>query len=346
MKMLSADETLFRSEEVFDFSYIPDQFNYRDGQLKALAYCLKPAMRSAKPLNALLTGHPATGKTTAIKISFDQLGEASEKAILVYVNCQIHSSPFRIFSEIHKKIFGHMPPETGVPLSSIYDKMFARLSKDRQVLVVALDDINYLQNNEKVLYDLLRAYESYPGVKAGVIAVMQRNELYRFSDKARSIFQPQIIDFLPYSMNEIYLILKQRADVGLYHNVISKRMIEKIAELTSEKNDLRFGIELLKQAVMQAEADSSRTVKELHMKKALSSLNTTEREVKNNEKLVLGLIEKETTSGELYKALGKKIAISYSSFYRLLREMEAKNLIRTEEKTAEKGGKTRIIRKT
>ena len=49
-------ETLFRNEDVFDFSHIPDQFNYRDSQLKALAYCLKPAMRSAKPLNALLIG--------------------------------------------------------------------------------------------------------------------------------------------------------------------------------------------------------------------------------------------------------------------------------------------------
>ena len=345
--MLSADETLFRSEEVFDFSYIPDQFNYRDEQLKALAYCLKPAMRSAKPLNALLIGSPATGKTTAIKITFSQLEEVSDKAVLVYVNCQIHSSPFRIFSEIHKKIFGHMPPETGVPLSSIYDKIFARLSKDKQILVVALDDINYLQNNEKVLYDLLRAYESYSGVKTGVISVMQKNEIYRFGDKTRSVFQPQIINFPTYKINEITAILKNRADIGLYNNVMSKKMLGEIAVMTSDKNDLRFGIELLKQAVMQAEADSSRVVKEKHLEKAIASIMPSPtKEVRDDEKLILDLLDKEMTSGELYKLFTKKIDISYSSFYRLLRKMEAAGLIETKEKIAEKGGKTRVITKT
>jgi cell division control protein 6 len=338
-------ETLFRNEEVFDFSYIPEQFNYRDSQLKALAYCLKPAMRSAKPLNALLIGKPATGKTTAIKITFDQLEQETDRAVLVYVNCQIHSSPFRIFSEIHKKIVGYLPPETGVPLSSIYDKIFAKLSKEKQVLVVALDDINYLQNNEGVLYDLLRAYESYPGVKVGVLSVMQRNELHKLSDKTRSVFQPQLIEFLPYKTNEIFSILRNRADIGLYKNVVSGKIIERISELTSEKGDLRFGIELLKQSVMQAEAGMSKTVKENHVKKAAASISPDARQLEGNEKMILELIEKEAKSGELYELIKKKLNISYSSFYRLLRAMENKGLIKTEDITADKGGKTRIIRK-
>ena len=338
-------ETLFRNEDVFDFSHIPDQFNYRDSQLKSIAYCLKPAMRSAKPLNALLIGRPATGKTTAIKLTFNQLEQQTDKAVLVYVNCQIHSSPFRIFSEIHKKIVGYLPPETGVPLSGIYDKIFAKISKAKQTLVVALDDINYLQNNESVLYDLLRAYESYPGVKVGVLSIMQKNELHKLSDKTRSVFQPQLIEFLPYKTGEIVSILKNRADLGLYKNVASGRIIERIAELTSDKGDLRFGIELLKQSVMQAEADMSKTIKEEHVKKAAASISPDTRQLESNEKLVLELIEKEIKSGDLYKLVKKKLNISYSGFYRLLKAMENKGLIETKEITAEKGGKTRIIRK-
>lgn len=342
--MLAADETLFHNEEVFDFSYIPDQFNYRDGQLKALAYCLKPALRGSKPLNALLIGPSATGKTTAIKLTFNQLEDASEKSVLVHVNCQIHSSPFRIFSEIHKKIFGHLPPETGVPLSRIYDKIFTRLSKDKKVLIVALDDINYLQDNEKVLYDLLRINESYPGMKAGIISISQRNEMHKLSDRVRSVFQPQIINFPTYARNEINAILRQRVEVGLYSNVLPAKILEKITVLTAERNDLRFGIGLIKQTVMQAEADSSRIVKEEHLRRAVNSLMP-EREIEDNEKIMLELLDREITSGELYKLFRRKTSASYSSFYRLLRNMEAKSLIKTNEKIAEKGGKTRVISK-
>ncbi|MCX6818558.1 MAG: ORC1-type DNA replication protein [Candidatus Aenigmarchaeota archaeon] len=342
MRLLS-DETLFRNEDVFDFSYIPDQFNYRDSQLKALAYCLKPAMRGAKPLNALLIGPPATGKTTAVKLMFNQFEEESDKAVLVHVNCQIHSSQFRVFSEIHRKIIGHLPPETGVPLSGIYDKIFPKLKK---VLIVALDDINYLQESDKILYDLLRAHESYPGIKVGVIAISQKDETHKLSDRVRSVFQPELVRFEPYKKTEIAGILRHRAEAGLYNNVVSLRLIDKIAELASENNDLRFGIALLKKAVMNAELDGSRVVKKAHIEKAISSVIPEQnKKLEDNEKLIMDLTKKDITSGELYKLFSKKTSASYSSFYRLLEKMEKAGLIKTVEKIATKGGKTRIISK-
>jgi cell division control protein 6 len=340
-EMLLADETLFRSEEVFDFSYVPENFVHRNEQLHALAHCLKPAMRNAKPLNAILYGLPATGKTTAIKTVFQQLGETTDRVIAVHVNCQLHASQFRIISEIYKKIFGFLPPETGIPLSNIYDKIFNKLGKEKKILIVALDDMNYLANADKVLYDLLRAYESYPGVKTGVFAVMQKDETHRLSDKVRSVFQPSLINFPLYNRNEIFDILKNRINIGFYPNVLSKTLLERIAGLTHERNDLRFGIGLLKQSALQAEADASRSVKEKHLDTALDSLSAG-KEADGPESLVLGLLKKETTSGDLFELLKKKTDMSYTSFYRLLKKMETAGTIKIKTKLLRRG-KTRMI---
>ena len=173
--ILMHDESLFQNINAFDPDYFPPNFNYRDTQMEALAMSIRPAMRGGQPSNATVLGSPATGKTTSIKKVFEFVEKSTEKVVCIYINCQLHTTRFGIFSQIHKKLFGHIPPETGVPFSRIYDKIMKDLQKDGKALVVALDDINYLiqsKNADKVLYDLLRAYEEYPGVRTSIFAIL------------------------------------------------------------------------------------------------------------------------------------------------------------------------------
>jgi len=56
--MLMWDETLFRDPDVFEIDYIPDQFNYRENQMRELSFLLKPGIRGGRPLNAIIKGTP------------------------------------------------------------------------------------------------------------------------------------------------------------------------------------------------------------------------------------------------------------------------------------------------
>ncbi|MFH0832787.1 MAG: ORC1-type DNA replication protein [Candidatus Aenigmatarchaeota archaeon] len=340
MKMLLSDETLFKDENVFDFSYLPEQFTHRDAQLKSLAMCIKPAMRGAKPLNALLYGPPATGKTTAIKTVFQQLEEETDRAVAVHVNCQIYSSPFRVFSEIHKKMFGYLPPETGVPFSNVYDKIFQKLSKEGKTLIVALDD---LSGGDEILYNIIRAHEAFPKAKAAVFAVMPENAMHKLDGRVRSVFQPQQISFPLYNAGEIFDILKGRAEIGFYPNVISDDIIRKIATIAFRKNDSRFGIELLKQSAMTAEKNSSRKIGIIDVDNALKAMMPLRAERSNDEEAILNSLAKgPMKSGELYDSLKNKM--SYSGLYRTLKKLKEANLIEIKETNLKKG-KTRIISK-
>jgi len=64
-KYLYSDETLFRNRDLFEIDYIPEEFNYRESQLKDIAFALQPGLHGSRPLNMALRGLPGTGKTTA-----------------------------------------------------------------------------------------------------------------------------------------------------------------------------------------------------------------------------------------------------------------------------------------
>ena len=142
--ILMGDETLFNNINAFNPDYMPDNFNFRDSQMEGMAMCIRPAIQGGRPTNSVIMGSCATGKTTALKKVFELVENTTDKVVCCYINCQLHTTRFGIFSQIHKKLFGHQPPETGVPFSRVYEKVMKYLSDQNKALIVAFDDVNYL----------------------------------------------------------------------------------------------------------------------------------------------------------------------------------------------------------
>ena len=339
--ILMADESLFKDINAFDPDYVPPNFNYRDTQMEAMAIAIRPAMRGGKPSNAVVLGSPATGKTTSMRKVYELVEKNTEKVVCVYINCQLHTTRFGIFSQIHKKIFGHIPPETGIPFSRIYDKIMKDLQKNEKALVVALDDVNYLiqsKNANKVFYDLLRAYEEYPGVRTSIFAIMSDLEFkYSFDKNVNTVFIPQEITFPLYSHSEIENILRDRVKAGFFPNVLSDDILEQISMYTFENGDLRVGINLLKSCGNIAEADASREITQEHFDKAIESLvsvNVAEtlKGLNDTERDILKMIadnEGMHSAGELAEMYKIKTGSSYASFNRAIDKLEFVRLIDT-----------------
>ena len=339
--ILMYDESLFQNINAFDPDYMPPNYNFRDTQMEAMAMSIRPAMRGGQPSSAIVLGSPATGKTTAIRKVFELVEKTTEKVVCVYINCQIHTTRFGIFSQIHKKIFGHAPPETGVPFARIYDKIMKELQKNEKALVIALDDVNYLfqsKNANKVFYDMLRAYEEYPGVKTSIFAILSDLEFrYAFDKNVSSVFIPQEITFPPYSYSEIENILSDRAKAGFFPGVLSDEILEQIAMYTYENGDLRIGIKLLNNCGNIAEADASREILQKHYDEAIDSLVSINIEqtiltLNDSEKELLRLIadyDGVYTAGELSEIFKEKTNSSYASFNRALDKLEFVRLVDT-----------------
>lgn len=124
--------------------YLSEYFPHRDSQLDASKFAIKPALRSIRPLNCLLVGPPGTGKTSAIMKIFKEVEVYVPNVVVVKVNCQIDSTRFAVISRIYRKIYGISPPNSGIAFRKIFENVVNFLISSEKILLVALDDLNYL----------------------------------------------------------------------------------------------------------------------------------------------------------------------------------------------------------
>ena len=331
--MLMSEETLFRNEEVFNPDYVPENVLHRDAQIRELVLSLKPAMRGGKAGNCFLMGPPATGKTTCAKLVANEV--KSKKLIAVHVNCQVYDTPFKVFSEIHRSVFGFRPAETGIPLTAVYDKIFSFVGKESKVLLVVLDELDrlFLKNSANdVLYRILRAYETHPESRTCVWAISAKDDMHRLDDKVRSVFMPSEIRFWKYTAGEMRGILKERCDAGLYNGVVPDEVLDMICE---NAKDVRDGIESMRRAVVAVESEALKKVERRHLKFAAGN----ETALSDEEDVIKKALESgPLDSGTLFEA----VKMSYAKFYRTLKKMEASNIIIIEPSTKGRG-KTSIV---
>ena len=339
--ILMFDETIFRNENVFNPDYTPQNYDFRDSQMEAMATCIRPALRGGRPINSVILGPCATGKTTAVKKVFELVEDTTNKVVCCFINCQLHTTPFSVMSEIFKKIFNHYPPETGVPYAKVYKQIMDYLLDNDKSLIVAFDDVNYLfqtKNANKLFYDILRAYEEFPGVRTGLFVILSDIAFkYSLDKNVNTVFIPQDIVFQPYTRSEVLDILKKRAHYGFYDGVISDDIIEEITDYTIDSGDLRVGIDLLKVCGNIAESEANPKITEDHLEKAKSqqiSVNLVEtyKSLSDVERQLLKIVassDEILTAGELSKLFKEKTGLSYATFNRTLDKLEFLRLIDT-----------------
>ena len=356
--LLMWEETLFRDPEVLEIDYIPEQFEFRDAQMRELAFQIRPALRGGRPLNSVCKGLPGTGKTTSVRKLFAEIEETTKKLVPVYINCQIDNTKFAIISQIYKKLAGHLPPSSGTSFKQVFDAVARILVKDEIVLLVALDDANYLlYENEinKVLYTLLRSHEAYEGTRIGVIVIISDMDvdLSRAVDaRVASVFRPTEIYFAPYGDAEVQEIMKARVMQGLFTGVLSDELLNLVVEQTIACGDLRVGIDLLKRATLSAERAARRSIeredicgayeisKYLHLSYTVKTLKDEERQILKSF-AERSLNESEMNAGEVYKSIKESLSIGYTRFYEIVKKMDALRLIDLQYRDGK--GRTRII---
>lgn len=355
--LLQWDQTLFRDERYFELDYIPEHFSHRETQMRALKIAARPALRGARPINGLCSGPHGTGKTTAVLKVFEEIENYTDSVVPVYVNCQIDSTRFAIFSEIYKKLFKYTPPDSGVSFKRVFKKITKYLIDQEKVLIVALDDINYLFYEDtvnKVLYALLRAHEVSAEAKVGVIAISSDLSVEmskQLDPRVMSVFLPEEIYFPLYNRTEVRDILEDRVRHGFYANVVPADVLEMVIDCVEGASDLRVGIDLLRKAGLSAEISARRHItaddvkhsfeksRLVHLKYAVNSLREEERELLQ----LIAAQEEKIRAGDLYKKFSDETHLGYTRFYDIVSKLDSIRLINTDFTGKGARGRTREI---
>ena len=354
--MLSWDESVFRDEHVFEIDYVPEAFRHRESQMETVKYALRPAVRGSRPLNVVVRGPPGTGKTTAIQKVFAEL-DHQPGVRAVRVNCQVDSTRYAVFSRIFEELFEYEPPSSGISFKKLFGQVADSLVDNEEVLVVALDDVNYLfyeGEASDTLYSLLRAHEAHPGTKIGVIVVSSDLDLDVIDDldgRVQSVFRPEEAYFPVYDVTEIADILQDRIDAGFQDGAVPTTVTDRVAELTAETGDLRVGIDLLRRAGLNAERRASRAVerqdvedafddaKHVHLSRNLRALTDTERA------LVKVVAEHgDERAGDVYDAFHERTDLGYTRYTEIVNKLDTLGIIEAEYEQLEGRGRSRRLR--
>ncbi len=338
--MLSWDESVFRDEHVFEIDYVPETFKHRETQMENLKYALRPAVRGSRPLNVIARGPPGTGKTTATQILFDEL-TAQTDVQAVRVNCQVDSTRYSVFSRLFAEIFEYEPPSSGISFKKLFSQITDRLVDREEVLVVALDDVNYLfyeSEASDTLYSLLRAHEAHSGAKIGVICIssdLDLDVIDALDTRVQSVFRPEETYFNKYDQGEIVDILKERVDRGFHDGVVDAPVLDRVAELTEEQGgDLRVGIDLLRRAGMNAEMRASRSVELEDVEAAYDKskyvhLSRRLQELSDSESALVGVVAEHEgeTAGDIYEAFNERTDLGYTRYSEIVNKLDQLGIV-------------------
>ncbi|CQH62192.1 Orc1-type DNA replication protein [Halobacterium hubeiense] len=356
--MLGWDESVFRDEHVLEIDYVPEVFQHRESQLQTLQYALRPAVRGNRPLNVMVRGPPGTGKTTAVQKLFGELG-GQHGVRTVRVNCQVDSTRYAVFSRIFEEIFDYEPPSSGISFKKLFGQVAERIADDDEVLVVALDDVNYLFYEDEAsdtLYSLLRAHETHSGAKVGVIVVssdLDLDVIENLDGRVQSVFRPEEAYFASYDRGEITDILRDRVEVGFREDAVPTTVLDRVAELTDEAGDLRVGIDLLRRAGLHAESRASTTVeledveavsekaKNIHLSRSLRALSETERTLVETVADCDG-----EQAGDVYDAFNDRTDLGYTRYTEIVNKLDKLGLIDAEYEQLDGRGRSRTLRLT
>ncbi|GAD52190.1 origin of replication recognition protein / Cell division control protein 6 [Halarchaeum acidiphilum MH1-52-1] len=353
--MLSWDESVFRDEHVFEIDYVPEAFRHRESQLQTLQYALRPAVRGNRPLNAMVRGPPGTGKTTAVQKLFGELG--SQPGVrAVRVNCQVDATRYGVFSRVFQSIFDYEPPSSGVSFKKLFGQVADRLVDEEEVLVVALDDVNYLfYENEAsdTLYSLLRAHETHPGAKVGVVLVSSDTGLdvvEALDGRVQSVFRPEEAYFPVYDREEVADILGERVRIGFRDGALPMAVLDRVAEQTADAGDLRVGIDMLRRAGLHAESRASTTVevedveavsdraRNLRLARDIEALTDVERE------LLRTVAERDgERAGDVYDAFAERTDLGYTRYTELVNKLDRLDLIDARYESLDGRGRSRTL---
>ncbi|MFX1321248.1 MAG: Cdc6/Cdc18 family protein [Promethearchaeota archaeon] len=254
--------SIFKDESKLDINFIPDELPHREKELSLLSQLFLTLITNPNSISRkiLITGKTGIGKTVTVKLFGDILKKASRKRDIsikyVHINCRKERSSYKVLIKIIHSIHKNFP-QRGYSPQDLLEIIIEYLNKYNLHLLIVLDELSYLINKgEDLIYSLTRINDDSMNSqqRLSIIGIVRDIScLNNLDSSTLSTLQRNIINFDEYSKEQIFNIIKFRADLSLNQNALSDDLIEMISEILFKNGDIRYGLNILWRAAKIAE---------------------------------------------------------------------------------------------
>lgn len=262
--------SVFSNKEVLQSNYTPETIPHRDKQVEDIARIMAPILRGEKCSNLFLYGKTGTGKTLSVQFVSKELKKKAKEIgtdiKIEYLNCKLKKvadTEYRILAALIERLGGEIA-DTGLPTGQVYSKFVSLIDKDKQVVVIILDEIDQAVKkiDDSFLYNLTRLNSELSKAQISLVGISNDiTFLDNIDSRVKSSLSEEEIIFHPYNALQLQEILNSRAKVAFKENVLEKGVVEKCAAYAArEHGDARRALDLLRIAGELAERDGKQKV--------------------------------------------------------------------------------------
>ena len=249
--------SVFIDESKLGMDFIPDRLIHRDEEFKQLTQVFLPLIKLNHFIskNVLLTGNNGSGKTALSKRfgnSFEQIANNFSKAIkYIHINCRVNRSNYNIVKKMLKSLKNDVP-EKGYSFFELVTLMKNILDTNNIHVILALDEINYLnlkENNLVYILNRLNDDSMECNSRISIIGIEKNMTFIQNLDLSTiSSFQYNIIALKPYAPDQIFDILSFRANLALKNESYTPDTLRYISKIAAKNGDMRYSLEILYKA--------------------------------------------------------------------------------------------------
>jgi archaeal cell division control protein 6 len=318
--ILKSDQSLFKNIDALDFAFVPKIVPYREEQQRRIASGISPLFSDRNGKNLVLYGMPGVGKTVACRHVLQELSEKTEDIMPMYVNCWQKNTSYKVVLDICE-VLGYRFTQ-----NKKTDELFGEIVKllNKRKVVFVFDEIDKAED-----YDFLYVLMEEVYRKSFILITNFRAFLDDMDDRVKSRLLPELVEFRPYNLEETRGILKDRIRYAFFPNVWETDSFEAIVKKAAEMQDIRAGIQLLKDSGDIAEGKASKKILASRAQEALSKVEALgimkSTDLTEDDQRMLDIIKKNPKGKigdlfEIYCSSGGKAA--YKTFQRKMKNLQ------------------------
>jgi len=201
------------------------------------------------------------------------------------MNCKVDGATrYVLFSNLVRKVTQKISTKSLSPEEMIR-QLIDYLRFEETFLIITFDEIDYfvqMNPRERVIYDLTRMPEIYPGEPIPVIGEIFIARSLKWHDLLepgeKSTLGIGIIEFPRYTSGQIRDILEDRVEEAFQPGVVLDETLDLISDITANppvNGDARIGLEILYYSGVLAENLGSSRVLPEHVRRVYSEINPT-----------------------------------------------------------------------
>jgi len=305
---------IFRDEERLSPEYVPKALPHRERELKLLKTFFSGVVSGTSRISTrvIITGSVGTGKSALVKLFGREAREDARKRGVdlrfLYVNCRISKTIFTILTRMIEQLRARIPMR-GYSYEELLHKILNYFEARNIYGILALDEVDALLGREEknALYFFSRIGEEREKVpRISVILITRNPEMFDVLDEStRSTLLGNIIHLDEYNSDQLYDIVKFRADEALIPGVLMESSLRLIADLAGERGDARYALDILWRAGKYAEAEGFPRITPEHVRKASASIYPAIRRehleyLGDHERLILLALSRALKEGQAY----------------------------------------------